>query len=86
MDFRTLAKASRLLPAISFLIGAVLLPLFPIFGLAALILAALLVVARYDNDAGTYLPLAVLLVIVLLVMALLLASLAYIHALMSGAR
>jgi len=44
----------------------------------------LCLVARFDNKSGTFLPLAVLLVIILLVMALLVAGLAYIHAIMSA--
>ena len=46
----------------------------------------LLLVAAYENGAGTYLPLAVLFVIVLLVLFLLILAMAYIHAMFTGAR
>jgi hypothetical protein len=73
-------------PAIAFLAGVALLWVVPAVGIVGLILTLLLLVARFDNKNGTFLPLAVLIVIVLLVMALLLGGLALIHALASGAR
>jgi len=60
--------------------------IIPLLGLAGAILSFLLLVARYDNDMGTYLPIASLFVIVLLVMALLIGALAYVHMLISGVR
>lgn len=61
-----------------------MLGVLPLAGVCGLILTLLLVLARFDNDAGAFLPLAVLGVIALLVMALLLAGLAYLHALGTG--
>ena len=58
----------------------------PLAGIAGLIAGFLLLVAAYENGAGTYLPLAVLFVIVLLVLFLLILAMAYIHAMFTGAR
>ncbi|QZP09122.1 hypothetical protein [Caenibius sp. WL] len=58
----------------------------PLVGIIGLIAGFLLLVAAYENGAGTYLPLAVLFVIVLLVLFLLILAMAYIHAMFTGAR
>lgn len=84
MDFRSLAKSSWLVPLSAFLLGIAGLYLMPALGVLALIAMMLLLVARFDNDAGTFLPLAVLFVIVLATLVLLVGGLAFVHALMSG--
>ena len=58
----------------------------PAGGAVGLIGAFLLLVAAHENYAGTYLPLAVLFAVVLLVLCLLILALAYIHAMFSGLR
>ncbi|OZA58730.1 MAG: hypothetical protein B7X78_08885 [Sphingomonadales bacterium 39-62-4] len=58
----------------------------PLIGLAGTILSFLLLVARYDNDLGTFLPIVTLFVIVILIMVLLIGALAYVHALILGVR
>lgn len=85
MGFRKFSKASRLVPAALLCGSLAFLALVPALGVAGLLLTFLVLVARFDDGSGTYLPLAVLGVIVLAVMAFLIAGLALVHALMSGA-
>lgn len=88
MNFRTVARKSRLV-VIGFALPVASVAMFwiiPFIGLAGTILSFLLLVARYDNDLGTFLPIATLFVIVILIMVLLVGALAYVHALISGMR
>jgi hypothetical protein len=84
MTFHRLAKQSRWIVLATLSASLPLLWVLPLAGICGLVLTLFLIVARFDNDAGAFVPLAVLGVIVLLVIALLLAGLAYVHALMAS--
>jgi hypothetical protein len=88
MGFRSFAKGKRF-ALIGLALSGVSIPMLwvvPLIGVAGIILTFLLLVARYDNDLGSFLPIAVLFVIVILIMVLLIGALAYVHALVSGFR
>lgn len=74
------------MPTLLLLVSVGLFRIMPLLGIGGLMLAFLVLVARFDNQSGTFLSLAALFVLVLLVMALLLGALAYVHAMMSGVR
>lgn len=84
MSFGNIPQASWLIPASTLILSVIAMPFVPLFGIAGLVVAFFMLVARMDNESGTFLPVAVLFVIVLFVMVLLIAGLATIHALMSG--
>jgi hypothetical protein len=68
------------------LFGAILLWFLPLAGIGGLMTGCLLLVAAHENHAGTYLPLVVLFLVVLMVLFLLILAMAYIHATVSGSR
>ena len=84
IDFRSWVKSHNLVPLLLLPASIAMFWVLPLVGVSGLIMVFLCLVARFDNKSGTFLPLAVLLVIILLVMALLVAGLAYIHAIMSA--
>jgi hypothetical protein len=58
-------------------IGVLYMP--PWLATLLVVIALLSLVAEFDNQAGTFLPLAILLVIVLAILFILLAMLAFMH-------
>lgn len=84
MGFRRFARTTWRVPACTFALGAVAMPVVPLFGIMGIILGILMLVARVDDETGTFLPLAVLSMIALAAMIFLVAGLAIVHALMSA--
>ena len=84
MNFRSFAKRSLLLLWVLFAASVAAFWIAPPVALCGLILLLLLIVARYDNSSGTWLPIAVLFVIAIGIVAFLLFGMAVIHALISG--
>lgn len=85
IDPRTWVKARGAVPALLLPASIGLFWISPLLGGSGLLLTFFLLVARFDNRSGTFQPLAVLFVIMLLTMALLLAGLAHIRAVISAA-
>ena len=84
MQRKPLSKKASWVIGLSVVIAAASFGAVPLLSIALLMVVCLFLVAAHDNDSGIYLMLSTLGIIVIVVNALLIFGLAYIHKVFSG--
>lgn len=84
MQLKSPSKKASWAIGLSVVVAAASYSLFPLFSIALLMVALLIFIAANDNVSGIYLMLSTLGIIVIVVNALLIFGLAYIHKAISG--